>query len=115
MNYAGYSHRSHCTGALIAPDMVLTAAHCLISSKTGKPLKPKNVVFRAGYHLGESKADVRGRAFVFTDGYLDAKSSAEKTMLDASIIVLEQELDIEPAGLSDLDSSKKSFITRATP
>ncbi len=109
VNYAGYSHRTHCTGALIAPDMVLTAAHCLISTKTGKPLDPGNVVFRAGYHLGESKVDVRGRAFVFMKGYLKAKTSSEKTMLDASIIVLEKGLDIRPARLSAIDGSENTF------
>ena len=48
-----------CTGALIEPDIVLTAAHCLVDKKTNAPFDPSDIVFRAGYRDGKSVA-VRG-------------------------------------------------------
>lgn len=49
-----------CTGALVAPDLVVTAAHCLYARRTGKRLRAERVHFVAGYRLrkyaGHSKA-----------------------------------------------------------
>ncbi|MEM6637965.1 MAG: trypsin-like serine protease [Pseudomonadota bacterium] len=46
-----------CTGALIAPDIVLTAAHCIVRKSDGKMIDPAGIVFRAGYRDGTSTAD----------------------------------------------------------
>ena len=44
-----------CTGALIATDLVLTAAHCVMDGQ-GRPNDPGKMVFRAGYVAGQSIA-----------------------------------------------------------
>jgi len=50
VNIAG---SAHCTGSLIAENIVLTAAHCLYSKRTGKMVQPAQLHFLAGYAKGE--------------------------------------------------------------
>ena len=45
-----------CTGTLIAPDVVLTAAHCLHDKATGQPYPPSEVTFLAGWRDGRAEA-----------------------------------------------------------
>lgn len=45
-----------CTGALIAPNMVLTAAHCLFDKKTGARIDHSKVEFLAGWRDGRASA-----------------------------------------------------------
>lgn len=46
-----------CTGALIAADLVLTAAHCVVEPD-GSPVDAGRITFRAGFSRGTSLAEV---------------------------------------------------------
>lgn len=48
--------RGFCTGALIAPDQVITAAHCLFDPDTGRRIDPTRIEFRAGWRDGRAAA-----------------------------------------------------------
>lgn len=45
-----------CTGALIAPDIVVTAAHCLFDPRNGAGFTASQIVFEAGVRDGHAKA-----------------------------------------------------------
>ncbi|WP_367153196.1 serine protease, partial [Leisingera sp. F5] len=40
--------RAMCTASLIAPDMVLTAAHCMYDIRNGRAVNPRSLKFEAG-------------------------------------------------------------------
>lgn len=48
--------RGFCTGALVAPDLVLTAAHCLYSKDSGVAHDVAKIEFRAGWRNGRAEA-----------------------------------------------------------
>lgn len=45
-----------CTGALIAPSLVLTAAHCVYDKKSGAQIAPEAMKFLAGWRNGRAVA-----------------------------------------------------------
>lgn len=45
-----------CTGALIGPQLVLTAAHCLYDKTTGVQMRPEEIEFQAGFRNGRAVA-----------------------------------------------------------
>jgi protease YdgD len=53
VNIGGLDTRGLCTGTLIRPDVVLTAAHCVVHQRTGKAHRLGSIYFVAGWRKGE--------------------------------------------------------------
>lgn len=66
VNVAG---RGHCTGALVGPDLVLTAAHCLYNRQEGRWLSPGVVHFLAGYERDTYRAQSQAIAYFVPPGF----------------------------------------------
>jgi protease YdgD len=57
-----------CTGALIAADLVLTAAHCVVE-RDGTPVDAARIVFKAGLANGTALAEVPVARTIVDPGY----------------------------------------------
>lgn len=64
-----------CSGALIEPDLVLTAAHCVVDD-AGEKLAPRDILFRAGLRNGDYIAASRGLAVAVAPDYEGSAGSA---------------------------------------
>jgi protease YdgD len=99
---AGFSWLSSCTGTLVAPNVVITAAHCLVDRRMRKNIAAARVHFRAGLSRDKSVGHATGRCVAFLGDVplLAAKAKAEAFLRDAAAIVLDKPLKIAPLPLS---------------
>ena len=96
-----------CTGALIAPNLVLTAAHCLFDKSTNERIDHKTVEFLAGWRNGRASA-YRGirRAVVHPDYEFSGDVSSKRVHYDLALLELDQPIR---------NNAVKPFGTAARP
>ena len=77
-----------CTGTLIAPDLVLTAAHCVVE-QGGTAVDAARITFRAGYADGASIVEARVRRTVAAEGFSGQEPAPVEEMLsDVALLQL---------------------------
>ncbi|MFN6979599.1 MAG: trypsin-like serine peptidase, partial [Gemmobacter sp.] len=83
--------RGFCTGALIAPDLVLTAAHCLYDRASGARIAVGEFRFAAGLRNGRAAA-WRGvkRAVAHPEYVFDGADRLDRVAHDLALLQLDQ-------------------------
>lgn len=80
-----------CTGALIGPQLVLTAAHCLYDKTTGVQMRPDEMEFQAGFRNGRAVAyRTVSRAVTHPDYRYGATDKLDRVSGDLALLELSQ-------------------------
>ena len=129
VNIGGYRHSGKCTGTLVAPDLVLTAAHCVMDRLRKAPFPLHTIHYLAGARRSEHKGHSTAKCLRFLNGYEfvgpggtgSARSAMQAPLgallKDAAIIVLNDKLELTPAALGDDASVREeaSLVHAAYP
>lgn len=81
-------NRATCTGVMIEPDLVLTAAHCFFTNGSAEPVDPRKIEFRAGWRNGKAIATRLGRAAIVHPGY-DSRGQLSSAQIRHDIALLQ--------------------------
>ncbi|AKS47268.1 V8-like Glu-specific endopeptidase [Octadecabacter temperatus] len=96
--------KGFCTGTLIAPDLVLTAAHCMYETNGGQAVDFNRISFLAGLRNGRAEATRSVRNAVIHPSYDNrSDTTSEVVRYDVALLQLDQPIRntrIEPFELS---------------
>ncbi len=100
INITGYRKKKSCTGTLVAPDKVLTAAHCLINAISQKPTAKEKIHFVAGVSHGTYLAHAKAKCFFTHHDYKPIKGRYLPFSRDLALVILKKKIQLQPIALT---------------
>jgi len=110
VNVADFRRAGQCTGTLVAPGVVITAAHCLVDA-SGRPFPPGSVHFLAAVRGSDNSGHATARCLLFLsrpaggNGRSGAATALAALAGDAAAIVLDGSVDVAPAPLAEVTAA----------
>lgn len=101
-----------CTGALIAPDLVLTAAHCLFDHETRQLVAPDQIEFLAGWRGGRATAHrMAAQVIVHPAYHFQGLDNIDGVASDIALVQLSQ--PIHHPGVKPFETVSPQFLAQS--
>lgn len=111
VNVAHFNRRTMCSGVLVAPNVVLTAAECAVDPTTRAPVDVRKIHFVAGVEQDRYAAHAKVDCVRFADGYeylgperhlpgIRQHVPGNALANSAALLILDRELTIAPIPLA---------------
>jgi V8-like Glu-specific endopeptidase len=106
-----HSRRSTCTGTLVAPKLVLTAAHCLFTGELS--VSSDNVRFLAGLNKGVPAEHSIAQHLMISKGFTPGPPTQERIANDWAVIVLDNAISTKPIPIKAITRDQFPAVSHA--